>query len=70
MLDQRAIPYTLKDATDPAIAAEVMKLTGAQEVPVLTIGGNIHKGFERTLWNSVLDAAGHRPPPKADAAQP
>lgn len=70
LLDQRAIPYTIKDATDPAIAAEIKKLTGAQEVPVLTIGGNVHKGFERTLWSNLLDAAGHKPPPKAEAAQP
>jgi glutaredoxin len=70
LLDQRAIPYTIKDATDPAVASEVKKLTGAQEVPVLTIGSNVHKGFERTLWNSVLDAAGHRPPPKEPAAKP
>lgn len=70
LLDQRAIPYTIKDASDPVIAGEVKKLTGAQEVPVLTIGGNVHKGFERTLWSNLLDAAGHRPPPKPPANTP
>jgi glutaredoxin len=70
LLDQRTIPYTIKDASDPAIATEVKKLSGAQEVPVLTIGGNVHKGFERTLWNNLLDAAGHRAPAKEPAAKP
>lgn len=70
LLDQRVIPYTIKDATDPSIAAEVKKLTGAQEVPVLTIGTNVYKGFERTLWSNLLDAAGHKPPVKTPATEP
>ena len=70
LLDQRGTPYTLKDAGNPDVAAQLEKLSGAREVPVLTIGGNVHKGFERTLWSNLLDVAGHRPVPKEAEAKP
>jgi len=70
LLDQRQAPYTLKEATEPANANQLKQLTGALEVPVLTIGGNVHKGFEKSLWSKLLDVAGYRPPAPKPAEAP
>ena len=59
LLDMRKIPYVLQDVqANFELSAKLEKLTGKLEVPVLTIGSNVHKGFDRTLWNNLLDAAG------------
>ena len=59
LLDMRKIPYLLQDVqANFELSAKLEKLTGKLEVPVLTIGSNVHKGFDRTLWNNLLDAAG------------
>ena len=59
-LRQRGIPYTQKDPQRvPEDAVELKKLVGALEVPVIQVGGNVHKGFESTAWGKLLDAAGY-----------
>jgi glutaredoxin len=59
-LNQRGIPFTLKDPSkEPEIAVELKKLAGAMEVPVLLVGKTHQKGFDRSSWNSLLDAAGY-----------
>lgn len=67
-LKQRGIPFTAKDpASEPEIAVELKKLTGAVEVPVLVVGGSHFKGFEATTWGRMLDAANY---PKAAETKP
>ncbi len=70
LLDRRGIACTYRDVQADRAAADAMqKLTGSLEVPVLTIGGNVHKGFQTQLWNNLLDAAGYnRPAPSAPSA--
>ena len=47
LLVKRGVPFTEKDATDSTVQAELKKVTGgALEVPVLTIGSNVVRGFE------------------------
>ena len=68
LLEQRGVPFSYKDVQVDAAAAEAMtKLTGSNEVPVLTIGRNVHKGFQNTLWNNLLDAAGYGKPAEKPA---
>lgn len=68
-LKQRGIPYTAKDpASEPEIAVELKKLTGAVEVPVLVVGGSHFKGFEAATWGRMLDAANY-PKPAAPQAR-
>ncbi|WP_018152567.1 glutaredoxin family protein [Leeia oryzae] len=60
LLTERGIPYTSKNPeTDVDALATVKKLTGVQEVPVLTVGTNTVKGFNESSWNAALDAAGY-----------
>lgn len=60
LLVKRGVPFTEKDATDSAVQAELKKVTGgALEVPVLTIGTNVVRGFENVKWGNALDGAGY-----------
>lgn len=59
LLAQRGIPYTLKNAQLSAYQDELKQLVGAAEVPVLKVGGQTAKGFERSQWNVLLDSAGY-----------
>lgn len=58
LLDNRGIPYTLKN-TD-ADHEELKKITGDTKMPVLIVGKQIpRQGFEENTWNSMLDQAGY-----------
>ncbi|GIX28986.1 glutaredoxin family protein [Pelomicrobium sp. G1] len=59
LLNERGIPYTERDGRLPAEQAELKKLAGAAEVPVLKVGGQVLKGFEASQWHLTLDAAGY-----------
>jgi glutaredoxin len=59
-LNQRGIAFTSKDPSkEPEIALELKKLVGSLEVPVIVVGKTHTKGFERSSWDSLLDAAGY-----------
>lgn len=73
-LAQRGIPFAAKDPSrEPEIALELKKLAGALEVPVVKVGKDFVKGFERGQWGKLLDAAGYPKAPlmpvKAEAAR-
>lgn len=78
LLDQRGIPYTLKNK-EPDKAA-LQQLTGTNKVPVLVVGNQPPlTGWQENDWNSLLDLAGYprsnplaqfRPKPPAQPAQP
>ncbi len=77
LLGKRGIPYAEMDATDPDTQVELRKLTGGPiEVPVLTVGRDVVRGFEEGKWNTSLDAAGYpktaviAPRPPAKPAKP
>src|SRR5215831_11973660 len=79
LLAQRGVPFSEKNARDAAAGKELMALTGGKlEVPVLTVGSQILRGWEETAWNQALDAAGYPRTPvispkvaaKAPAAKP
>src|SRR5262249_24283976 len=60
LLSKRGIPFKEKDARDPGVAEELSALTGGkQEVPVLTVGRSVVRGFEEGAWKSSLDSAGY-----------
>lgn len=59
LLSQRGIPFTEKNlATQKEIDA-FKQLSGADSVPVLSVGRNWLKGFEAEKWHNELDAAGY-----------
>jgi glutaredoxin len=78
-LAKRGVPYDTLDAADPKVQESLGKLTGGKlEVPVMTIGTDVVRGYEEGAWQRALDAAGYPssamvPPaaaPKPAAAKP
>jgi glutaredoxin len=60
-LNKRGVPYTERDARDPAATKVVMALTGGKlEVPLLTVGnGTVLRGYQENAWSTALDTAGY-----------
>lgn len=61
LLANRGIPFSKKEPEkNPQDAEALKKITnGELAVPVLIIGKDILKGFERGSWNNALDLAGY-----------
>ncbi len=61
LLTNRGIPFSKKSPeNNPADAEALKKAVGGElVVPVLIVGNDILKGFEKGSWNSALDLAGY-----------
>ena len=60
LLAQRGIPHKMLDASSAEVQQQLTELTGGNlEVPVVTIGKTVLRGFEEGQWNAALDAAGY-----------
>jgi S1-C subfamily serine protease len=60
-LSQQAIPFREADVSrDPAAAAEMVRISGQQGVPVTVVDGQVIVGFDRARLTSLL-AKAHRP---------
>jgi glutaredoxin len=61
LLATRGVPFVEKNPeVDAEAAAELKRLIGVLEVPVLVVGGSSpFKGFEATSWGAALDLAGY-----------
>ena len=60
LLQGRGVPYSTRQIDkDPDAAKALRQLIGQLQVPVLKIGDNVQKGFEKVLWNNLLDLAGY-----------
>jgi glutaredoxin len=60
LLGQRGVPFTERNARDPAAAEELKALIGGKlEVPVMKLGSQVVRGYEESTWNTALDAAGY-----------
>ena len=76
LLNRRGVPFTTVNVEDQKGAEMLMKLTGAQQAPVLQVGDKlIAKGFNEARWTAMLDDAGYpKSPPSrrvtAKAAEP
>lgn len=72
-LVKRGIPFTEKNAQEPAELEALTKLIGDNPVvPVLQVGDKTARGFEETQWNNLLDKAGYAkaPAPAGTGEQP
>jgi glutaredoxin len=71
LLNRRGVPYTMVNVEDQKGAEQLMKLTGAQQAPVLQVGDKlIAKGFNEARWTAMLDDAGYpKSPPRRVAAK-
>lgn len=60
LLNNRGVPYSNKDPqASPDARAELQKLTGRANVPVIVVGKDKIDGFEPTQWQAALDKAGY-----------
>lgn len=60
LLSKRGVPHSELDASHIETQKELMGLIGGDlVVPVLKVGRSVLRGFEETLWNRELDAAGY-----------
>ncbi len=47
LLDQRSIPYEVRDAGDPKVRMEIMERTGWRTVPVILLDGELIGGYDQ-----------------------
>lgn len=59
LLNSRGIPFSEKTVETGADVEALERLTGARDLPVLTVGTKLIKGFSDTDWHQYLDAAGY-----------
>lgn len=58
-LRQRGVPYTEKVLVTGDDGDTLQRTTGGREVPTVTIGAQVLRGFAAENWNSYLDNAGY-----------
>lgn len=59
LLQQRGIPYVERSVLSSDDSAMLLQLTGGSELPAITVGAQVVRGWSATGWNSYLDAAGY-----------
>jgi glutaredoxin len=59
MLASRGIPYTERTVTTSEDNDALLRLSGENSLPFLTIGGQKIRGFSESEWTQFLDAAGY-----------
>jgi hypothetical protein len=66
-LARRGVPHTVRNARKEPEALE--KATGGRDVPVLSVGSQLLKGYLESSWDAALDSAGypHTPLPGVKA---
>jgi glutaredoxin len=71
LLNRRGIPFSTVNVEDQKGAELLLKLTGAQQAPVLQLGDKLMaKGFNEARWTAMLDDAGYpKSPPRRVAAK-
>lgn len=58
-LKQRGIPYAERSVTTTEDAEAFKRIAGTNDVPALTIGAQVLRGYSSTEWTQYLDAAGY-----------
>ncbi len=60
LLNRRGIPFSERNAkSSPETLAELTRLAGGPQVPLLLVGDNAVKGYLEEEWQSALDEAGY-----------
>ena len=58
-LKQRGIPYAERSVATTEDAEAFKRIAGTNDVPALTIGAQVLRGYSSTEWTQYLDAAGY-----------
>src|SRR5688572_5911929 len=67
VLNKRGIPFKEVQVWDQETSEELKRVAGAPEVPVLTVGRSVQRGFDKGAYDNLLDSAGY---PKEGAVPP
>lgn len=59
LLNKRGVPFREISVTDEKLREQLKTVSGDTQVPVLTVGRDVTKGFEAGMWTTALDAAGY-----------
>jgi glutaredoxin len=59
LLRQRGIPFAERVVATEEDTEAVMRLLGTRDVPSLTIGAQVLRGFSAETWSAYLDTAGY-----------
>jgi glutaredoxin len=59
LLDKRGVPYSEVTVRTESELAQLKRLSGDVVVPVMTVGHEVYKGFERGNYQTALDVAGY-----------
>lgn len=73
LLAKRGVPFREVAVGTNDTREELKKVSGEMEVPVMTVGKDVHRGFEPSMYSSALDVAGYpksAPPGTQQAAKP
>ena len=55
LLKQRGVPYREVGVSTESDLARLKALSGGNAVPVMTVGSEVYKGFDRSTYNGALD---------------
>ena len=73
-LNKRAVPFREVQVWNEETNEQLKKVAGSAEVPTLTVGRSVHRGFEQEAYDALLDSARYPRagtlPPRAQAAPP
>jgi glutaredoxin len=56
-LNKRGVPFKEVQVWEPQSNEELKAATGSSEVPALVVGRSVHKGFEQSAYDALLDSA-------------
>ena len=73
-LNKRGVPFKEVQAWNKETIDELKRISGGNEVPVLTVGRDTLRGFEQSAFDAMLDSAGYPSagtvPPRSQKAPP
>ena len=59
MLQQRGVPFAERTAATSEDLEALQRLTGGKDVPTMTVGAQVLRGFAGAEWTQYLDTAGY-----------
>jgi glutaredoxin len=57
VLNQRGVPFREVQVWDEQTNAELKQVSGGSDVPTLVVGRSVHRGFQHSAYDSLLDSA-------------
>jgi glutaredoxin len=59
LLAKRGVPFREVQVGSEETRAELQKVSGELDVPVMTVGKDVQRGYEQGMYHTALDSAGY-----------